>query len=153
MADINATPTRTDTAPKRWIFGGAWGATLLLLLAVAVFDPAQFLPTVTFAGWALAGTAPFIAFAVLAVAYLKASGAETLLARAFEGNPARMVVMAALMGGLDYRASPDWGALLGYSPAGLADANHKAIDFLRDIAKEYTSGHCQRKIENSPDRC
>ncbi|MGJ5618447.1 permease [Sulfitobacter sp. MF3-043] len=100
MADINAAPARTDTAPKRWKFGGAWGATLLLLLAVAVFDPAQFLPTVSFAGWALAGTAPFIAFAVLAVAYLKASGAETLLARAFEGNPARMVVMAALLGGL-----------------------------------------------------
>ena len=45
--------------------------------------------------------------------------------------------MSALMGGLDYRASPDWGKLLGYSPSGLADANHKSIDFLRDIAKEY----------------
>jgi uncharacterized membrane protein YraQ (UPF0718 family) len=45
-------------------------------------------------------TAPFIAFAVLAVAYLKATGAETLLAKAFEGNPARMIVMAALLGGL-----------------------------------------------------
>ena len=28
----------------------------------------------------------------------------------------------ALMGGLDYRASPDWGALLGYSSEGLADS-------------------------------
>ena len=45
--------------------------------------------------------------------------------------------MSAIMGGLDYRASPDWGALLGYSPEGLADANHKALDFLKNIAKEY----------------
>ncbi|GMG87230.1 homocysteine S-methyltransferase family protein [Biformimicrobium ophioploci] len=45
----------------------------------------------------------------------------------------------ALMGGLDYRASPDWGKLLGYSPEGLAEANLKAIGFLREIASEYTS--------------
>jgi homocysteine S-methyltransferase len=47
--------------------------------------------------------------------------------------------MCALMGGLDYRASPDWGELLGYSPDGLAEANHRAIAFLRDIADEYAS--------------
>ncbi len=47
--------------------------------------------------------------------------------------------MCALMGGLDYRASPDWGKLLGYSPSGLADANHQSIDFLREISKEYQS--------------
>ena len=47
--------------------------------------------------------------------------------------------MSALMGGLDYRASPDWGKLLGYSSAGLAEANLKAIAFLRDIAKEHTN--------------
>ena len=47
--------------------------------------------------------------------------------------------MCALMGGLDYRASPDWGALLGYSPAGLADANLQSIEFLREIAGEYSS--------------
>lgn len=45
--------------------------------------------------------------------------------------------VAALMGGLDYRASPDWGQILGYSPAGLADANLASIEFLRDVAGEY----------------
>jgi S-methylmethionine-dependent homocysteine/selenocysteine methylase len=45
--------------------------------------------------------------------------------------------LSALMGGLDYRASPDWGELLGYSPAGLAEANHRSIDFLRVLAGEY----------------
>lgn len=47
--------------------------------------------------------------------------------------------MCALMGGLDYRASPDWGELLGYSPKSLADANHQSIEFLREIADEYVS--------------
>src|SRR5690606_27280228 len=32
-----------------------------------------------------------------------------------------------LLSGLDYRASPDWGAKLGYSPQTLADANAAAI--------------------------
>lgn len=45
----------------------------------------------------------------------------------------------ALMGGLDYRASPDWGKLLGYSPSSLSDANLQAIEFLREIASEYAS--------------
>ncbi|MEH6455577.1 MAG: homocysteine S-methyltransferase family protein [Cocleimonas sp.] len=47
--------------------------------------------------------------------------------------------MCALMGGLDYRASPDWGELLGYSPQSLADANHQSIEFLREISDEYAS--------------
>ena len=100
MADTDTTHGHTHGSPSRWKLSGAWSAAFLLLAAVGIFDPTQFLPTVTFTFWALAGTAPFIAFAVLAVAYLKASGAETLLARAFEGNPTRMIVMAALLGGL-----------------------------------------------------
>lgn len=78
----------------------AWGASLVIIALVAAFDRAELWPTLSFASQALAGTAPFIIFAVLAVAYLKATGAETLLARAFEGNPPRMIVMAALLGGL-----------------------------------------------------
>jgi len=69
-------------------------------LAVALFDRAQAGASVAFAAEALLHTAPFIAFAVLAVATLKASGAETLVARAFEGREARMIVVAAFAGGL-----------------------------------------------------
>ena len=47
--------------------------------------------------------------------------------------------ICVLMGGLDYRASPDWGEMLGYSPAGLADANLQSIEFIREIADEYSS--------------
>lgn len=78
----------------------AWLAILLILLLLAGLDPAQLSPTVRFASGALLHTAPFIVFAVLAVGYLKATGAEALLARAFEGREMRMIVLAALMGGL-----------------------------------------------------
>lgn len=44
---------------------------------------------------------------------------------------------AVLMGGLDYRASPDWGTLLGYSAARLAEANLASIAFLGELAAEY----------------
>lgn len=45
--------------------------------------------------------------------------------------------MSMMLTGLDYRASPDWGAKLGYSPQGLAQATMQSIEFLRDLAGEY----------------
>jgi homocysteine S-methyltransferase len=42
-----------------------------------------------------------------------------------------------VMGGLDYRASPDWAALLGYRGEALAQMQLRAIDFLRDMAEPY----------------
>ncbi len=44
---------------------------------------------------------------------------------------------AVIIGGLDYRASPDWASLLGYSRESLAEMQIRAIDFLRDVAKPY----------------
>ncbi|MDF0600339.1 permease [Psychromarinibacter sp. C21-152] len=78
-------------------------AVLLILaipLVLAVLDPGQVWPTIRFAGGAIAHTGVFIVFAVLAVAYMKATGAEALLARAFEGREVRMILLAALLGGL-----------------------------------------------------
>ena len=78
----------------------AWLALAVILALVALLDPPQFWPTVGFTTWSLGHTAPFITFAVLAVAYMKATGAETLLAKAFEGHQTRMIILAALLGGL-----------------------------------------------------
>lgn len=39
--------------------------------------------------------------------------------------------------GHDYRASPDWGAKLGYSQEGLADMQRRTIDFLDDMRREF----------------
>lgn len=73
---------------------------LLIPVLLAIFDFPQLVPTVIFAGQAILHTGVFIIFAVLAVGYLKASGAETILAKAFEGRETRMILMAALLGGL-----------------------------------------------------
>lgn len=95
MADV------TSLAFKRWSLPSkAWVASGLVILAVAVFDPGQTWPTITFTANAIWHTGPFILFAVLAVAYLKATGAETILAKAFEGRDTRMIFLAALAGGL-----------------------------------------------------
>ncbi|MEL6451483.1 MAG: permease [Pseudomonadota bacterium] len=99
MADT----TSSSSAPgSSWLarVDRVWLATATLVALVAILDFPRTDDVVIFAGRALLGTLPFITFAVLAIAYLKATGAENLLARAFEGNPARMIVMAALLGGL-----------------------------------------------------
>ncbi len=95
MAEVSAEPTGPRFKIDRvWAFG------LALPFVIALFDPAQALETVRFALRAISHTGIFIAFAVLAVGYLKATGAESLLAKAFEGREIRMIGMAALLGGL-----------------------------------------------------
>ena len=43
----------------------------------------------------------------------------------------------AMLAGFDYRASPDWGQKLGYSHEGLAEMQHRCIDFLREVSAPY----------------
>ncbi len=95
MAELSAEPRG-----PRFQFDRVWVFAIALPFVIALFDPGQALETVRFAAGAFAHTAVFITFAVLAVGYLKATGAETLLARAFEGREVRMIFMAALLGGL-----------------------------------------------------
>ncbi|PWE29459.1 permease [Maritimibacter sp. 55A14] len=77
-----------------------WLLIALLLALVWAADPARLPEVAGLALEAFAGTLPFIAFAVLAIGYLKATGSEGLIARAFEGREVRMIVLAAAMGGL-----------------------------------------------------
>ncbi|PRY25595.1 hypothetical protein CLV78_102775 [Aliiruegeria haliotis] len=98
---MSDTTQRAHALPDLWQRAEkVWLLILAIPLLLLVFDPPQALPTVTFAAGAILHTAPFILFAVLAVAYLKATGAEALLARAFEGRETRMIFLAALAGGL-----------------------------------------------------
>jgi hypothetical protein len=78
----------------------AWLVIGLIPLLLAIVDPAQLLPALRFAGESISHTAIFIGAAVLAVAWLKATGAEALLSRAFTGSELRMIAMGALVGGL-----------------------------------------------------
>ncbi len=68
--------------------------------AGAAGSRAAVLPALRFAGGAILRTGMFIAGAVLAVAWLRATGAEALLSRAFTGRESRMIFLGALVGGL-----------------------------------------------------
>lgn len=96
MAD---TTQRAPVSLKTHLFT-PWTMAAAIFALIALLDWPAFWPILVFSANALLHTAPFILFAVLAVGYMKATGAENLLARAFEGNPARMIVFAALLGGL-----------------------------------------------------
>ena len=77
-----------------------WALIIALLVAVALLDPGNWAEVVSFAAKALAHTGQYILFAVLLLSYLKATGAEVMIARAFEGRETRMIFLAALFGGL-----------------------------------------------------
>ncbi|QHQ35505.1 permease [Algicella marina] len=96
MADTTA----HDVAPSRFKPSRVWLVFVGIIAVCLVAVPSQVPGILTDTAGALLHTAPFILFAVFAVAYLKATGAETLLAKAFEGNQTRMIIMAALLGGL-----------------------------------------------------
>lgn len=98
MTDLTQTPPRLPQLWKR--LDKALLLTGLVLLAVAIFDPANLFPTFKFTLDALWKAAPFLLFAILATAYVQATGAETLLSRAFEGREMQMIVVAALVGGI-----------------------------------------------------
>jgi len=97
MADLSQSPRAGFrlTALK-----SPWTVSALVLAGVALFDPGNFAETLRFAAAALAGTAPYILFAVLLLAWLKAAGADVLVSRAFVGRETRMILLAALVGGL-----------------------------------------------------
>lgn len=78
-----------------------------LLLAVAAIPatlallaPAQALASLSFTGNALSKIAPFLVMAVIAAAWIKASGADRQVALAFQGRESRMVAFASLLGAL-----------------------------------------------------
>ena len=98
MADLTQKTPGFSDAWKR--IDKAWLAVVVIPLIVLVLDAAKFWPVVTFAAGAISHTGIFIVIAISLVAYVKATGAETLLAKAFEGNQVRMIALAALLGGL-----------------------------------------------------
>lgn len=85
-------------APFR--FDPAWSAIALIFLALVLAAPPQAEASAWFTARAVLGVLPFFALSIALAAYAKASGAENLIARAFTGRPAVMVVMASLMGAL-----------------------------------------------------
>ncbi len=77
-----------------------WLAFALILLVVTPLDPAQLGPSLGKVSGALVSIAPFLAASILIAAWAGATGADNLIARAFTGAPAMMILMGALSGGL-----------------------------------------------------
>jgi len=100
MADTTSSPSSPRVLGWVRRIDRVWIAIAAIVALQAVFDLQRVDDVLWFAAGALGGTLPFILFAVFAIAYLKATGAENLLAKAFEGNPTRMIIMAAFLGGL-----------------------------------------------------
>lgn len=96
MTDLTATLMN----PRRWRLDRVWLSILAILAGVALLVPGDLTWVMGFAASALGHTGIFVVFAVLSVAYLKATGAEGLVAAAFKGAPLRMVILASLVGGL-----------------------------------------------------
>ncbi|WP_298258694.1 permease [uncultured Litoreibacter sp.] len=96
MADLTQTPRPAlwGRLPKVWIVSA------FILALVFVLDPPQSLPILTGTFGAMGHTAIFIICAVLAIGYLKATGAEAVVAEAFKGRETRMIFLAAALGGL-----------------------------------------------------
>lgn len=92
-------------------------ALLLGLAVLAIISQEQFITSLVFMGKALVKLAPFILLSVLTTAYVNATGADNLIAKAFQGNKAKMIIFAALMGVLSPFCScgviPLIAALLG----------------------------------------
>lgn len=86
--------SRSSTLDRVWLL------TITIGVLVALLDPGRLAEVLTIAGTALLSTAPYIMVAVALIAGLKATGAEATVAAAFSGRELRMIVLAALFGGL-----------------------------------------------------
>ena len=77
-----------------------WLAIGLLAAGILLASQAQFERSAVFTLGALAGIAPYLLISVAVAAYLKAAGADRLIAKVFSGSPKLMIVTAALFGAL-----------------------------------------------------
>ena len=76
-----------------------WMLILLIPLIIWALDPGGVAEVIRIATTAFAGTMPYMAVAIGLIAWLKASGAEGVIGRAFQGREIRMIVFASLVGG------------------------------------------------------
>lgn len=77
-----------------------WLTIALTFLGLLLLAPAQAVTSATFVLKAVLSVAPLFAASIAILAFTAASGADNLIARAFVGRTAPMIVFAALMGAL-----------------------------------------------------
>ena len=77
-----------------------WLLLVLIPALIVVLDPQNARTVLGIAVDAFASTLPYILIAIVLIALLKATGAEGVVGRAFQGQEYRMIIFAALVGGL-----------------------------------------------------
>lgn len=77
-----------------------WLNVLGLPILLYALDPGTAPDVLAIALEAYGGTLPYMVFAILLIAALKATGAEGVVGAAFRGRETRMILVAALIGGL-----------------------------------------------------
>src|SRR5690606_31166531 len=70
------------------------------LVALALFVPGQAVTSLRFVAEALVSILPFLVLSVAIAGFAGASGADSVIARAFAGNQVQAVIAAALVGAL-----------------------------------------------------
>ncbi|MEO9777511.1 MAG: permease [Sedimentitalea sp.] len=96
-------PTRhwsVDLAHRIWSKERVWLVSLGILILLFLFAPEQGAESAKFTANNLLDVAPFLVLSIGIAAYAGATGADGLIARAFTGSPAVMILIAALAGGL-----------------------------------------------------
>ena len=114
---LNARSRFYRTGALLWEKEQVWLVSAAILMALLVFNPAQGTESAAFVGRNLVEVAPFLVLSIGLAAYAGATGADALIARAFTGAPAMMILLAAVAGGLSPFCScgviPLIAALLG----------------------------------------
>lgn len=99
--EVSLPPVERRAARSRRLrIDPALSAVALLLVALAVYAPAQVPSSLAFTASALRSIAPWLLVSVALAAYAKASGADRTVAAVFSGHPVRTVVLASLFGAL-----------------------------------------------------
>ncbi len=93
-------PKPASPLQRLWSEHRIWLISALILLILAIFDTAQAMQSATFTAKALLHTAPYLILSIGIAAWAGATGADNLIARAFTGAPALMILLGALAGGL-----------------------------------------------------
>lgn len=97
---LNARSWVAQTFAHIWSQERVWLFSAILLLVLMVFNSPQGVASTAFVVKNLINVAPFLLLSIGIAAYAGATGADGLIARAFTGSAAVMILIAAIAGGL-----------------------------------------------------
>ena len=77
-----------------------WLAVAVILAGTFAIDPQQGRESSVFTGQSLLSIMPFLLASIVVAAFSQATGADALIARAFQGRTSKMIVIAAMFGAI-----------------------------------------------------